>query len=129
MCYLTTPEYMRSLRGRFVYAFQRRGTLALTDGAIVFACDAGGFELHLGRVRRVALGRFPLHVQLGLRYIDLTSDGGSVWLTPTHFRRLPVWHTNWVVADWYRRLDQALAAHQRHAEPGAAADPPRAAGH
>ena len=116
-CYLTTPRYLRTFRGRFLYSFQAKGTIALADDAVVFRCPAGAWRLPFWRVCGVSLYRFPWHIQLfGLRYVDLaySTESGerSVWLTPTYYSTMPVWHTNGVVVDWFRRLENGLAEHR-----------------
>ena len=116
-CYLTTPQYLRTFRGRFLYSFQARGTIALADDEVVFRCAAGSLCLPFWRVCGAELCRFPWHIQpLGLRYIDLaySTELGerSVWLTPTYYSTMPVWHTNDVVVDWFACLEDGLAEYR-----------------
>jgi hypothetical protein len=114
MCYLTTPEYVRTFRGKYLCSFQARGALALAGEELLFrAAHSPLLRLPLCRIRTTVLRRFPWHLQMfGLRYIDISyrADGGegTVWLTPTYFRSLPVWHTNRVVARWHGQIEDAL---------------------
>jgi hypothetical protein len=108
-CFFTTPEYLRTFRGRFLYSFQVRGRLRLAEDFLVL--DGFGPEtLLLPRyaIRSAQLRQFAWLVQLGLWYIELEYEADGypvvVWLTPTYFLTLPVWHTNGVVRQWHERL-------------------------
>jgi hypothetical protein len=100
---VTSPEYLRTFRGKYLSPFQALGTLALAGDELLFRATGWALDLPLWRIASIGLRRFPWRVQpFGLRYIEMdytTGEGEqTLWLTRTYFRTLPAWHTNRVVA-------------------------------
>jgi hypothetical protein len=112
-CFLTSPEYLRTFRGKYLFSFQARGRLVLAEDELLFYIRGRKLCVPFWRVRAIALRRFPWRIQLfGLRYIavEFTNDEGerAVWLTPTYRLGLAPWLTNRIVIRWYGWLAEAL---------------------
>jgi len=115
LCYVTTPEYLKSFRGRWLYLYQGNGQLRLETNALRFLGGPLKAAIPLASLRAVTLGEYWLTAKpvplfyLGITYLDA---GGSrtLFFTPTHDARLPVRETNQVVEEWAAAVQAAIQA-------------------
>ncbi|PAW77320.1 MAG: hypothetical protein B9S33_20265 [Pedosphaera sp. Tous-C6FEB] len=114
--YLSTPEWLASLRGKF-YVYTGKGTLVLTGDQLTFtnAGDGSFTVIPLAAIRDVSLGHYPWVAKpLPLDFISVTWDDAGqsrrLLFTPNNGWLQPVWNTNEVVADWLQALRAAVTA-------------------
>ncbi len=112
-CYLSTPEYLRTLRGRFMYIYQGKGELRLDSETLSFHSNWPAVTIPLSSVSTLALGDYPLSAKpLPIHYIAVTftEDGVSRTLlfTPVRSWVMSPWEANKVVAEWLSALREAI---------------------
>lgn len=114
-CYLSTPEYARTFRGRFLYIYTDKGTLELADGKLRFRGKREQLDIGLDSLVELRQGRFGRVAKpIGLDRIELTfrTEGQvrTVYLVPTESAGTPTWKTNKIVLHWLALLEE-----RRHA--------------
>jgi hypothetical protein len=115
MCYVSTPEYLRTFRGRFFYIYQGKGELRLEGDTLRFSSGWQTAVIPLPSIRALSRGEYPFCAKPGpLYYIGVTFDDGvgarTLLFTPADSSMLPVWETNRVVEDWLSAIHQAIRA-------------------
>jgi hypothetical protein len=112
-CYLSTPEHVRSLIGRFFYIYTDKGELALGEDSITFAGKRGSpLVIPLNSIVNIRVGhysRWAKPLRLDYLAIQYRRQGmvETILLTPTVSGATPVWRTNRLVADWKLALEAA----------------------
>ncbi|MBK8037200.1 MAG: serine/threonine protein kinase [Verrucomicrobiaceae bacterium] len=114
--YLSTPEWLTSLRGKF-WGYSGKGTLVLTQDQLAFTDTQSGapITIPLAAVRDVSLGTYPwLAKPAPLHYVSVTWEEGGLtccrYFTPNRGWFMPVWETNPIVLEWHQALRDAVTA-------------------
>jgi len=112
-CYVSTPDYLRSFRGRFLQINQGKGELRLDSEALSFQSGWQMVTIPLASIRKLAQGDYPATAKpLALNYMAVTFDqhGASRTLLFTPFERegVSVQRTNAVVQAWLSTLQEAV---------------------
>jgi len=115
LCYVTTPEYLRTFRGRFLYLYQGNGQLRLDTQTLSFISGWQQVTIPLASIRVLTVGEYSLAAKpVPLHYLEITflehGDSRTLFFTPTHSGLSPVWETNKVVAEWASAVQQATQA-------------------
>jgi serine/threonine protein kinase len=115
LCYVTTPEYLKTFRGRYFYIYQGNGQLRLDERSLSFLSGWQRVTIPLASVRSLTLGRYALTAKpVPLDYLEVTflegPDSRTLLFTPTPTGLLPVWETNQVVAEWAAAVQEAVQA-------------------
>lgn len=113
LCYVTTPEYLKTFFGRYFYIYQGNGQLRLDDRSLGFISGWQRVTIPLASVRALTLGEYSLAAKpVPLHYLEVTflenSGSRTLLFTPTRSGILPVWDTNKVVAEWASAVQQAV---------------------
>jgi hypothetical protein len=117
VCYLSTPEHVRSFVGRFVWIYTDKGELSLTESSLRFAGKKGPpFEIPLAQIEEVGVGhysRWAKPVRLDYMAVRYRAGGAvqTVLLTPTVSWATPAWETNQIVAQWVGLVNAARSRH------------------
>ena len=111
-CYLSTPEHLRSLRGRLLYIFKAKGELRLDDETLNFHSSWPAIVIPLSSIRRIGQGDFPYSAKpLPLEYIAVTyAEHGverTVLLAPFAGALWPT-TANENVKQWVSALQEAI---------------------
>ncbi|MBE7502511.1 MAG: serine/threonine protein kinase [Verrucomicrobiales bacterium] len=112
LCYVSTPEYLRTLRGRFVYIYQGNGQLRLDDRNLSFNSGWHSVTIPLTSIGSLARGEHSLAAKpIPLHYLEVAfEDHGTtrtLLFTPTRSGLLPAWETNQDVAEWLNAIQTA----------------------
>ena len=112
LCYVSTPEYLRTLRGRFIYIYQGNGQLRLDDRTLSFSSGWHSVTIPLTSIRSLARGEHSLAAKpIPLHYLEVGfEDHGTprtLLFTPTRSGLLPAWETNKDVAEWLNAIQAA----------------------
>jgi serine/threonine protein kinase len=113
LCCVSTPEYLRTFRGRYLFICQGKGELALSGETLSFKSGWQVVTIPLPSIQTLARGDYPLSAKpIPLNYIAVTYvDRGvtrTLLFTPVQSRRKPVWETNKIVAEWLLALLEAI---------------------
>jgi serine/threonine protein kinase len=113
LCYVSTPEHLRTLTGRFLYIYQGNGQLRLDERSLNFTSGWHSVTIPLASIRSLARGEYSFAAKpLPLHYIEVTfEDHGAVrtlLFTPTRSGLLPAWETNKDVAEWLGAIQAAV---------------------
>jgi hypothetical protein len=125
VCYLSTPEHVRSFVGKFIYIYTDKGELTLTDTALRFVGKSGlPADIPFDSITHVSRGHYAFWAKpFGLEYIAVRHRDGeteqTALLTPTRSWATPTWKTNEIVAEWTSALQSARS---RCVPPGVATD-------
>ena len=112
-CYLSTPKYIRSFVGRFIYIYTAKGNLNLTSESLIFESKKTSFEIPISSITNISFGHYSrIAKPLRLDYIAVNyhheEKDETILLTPTESWATPVWATNKLVASWILSLNQAV---------------------
>ncbi len=115
LCYVSTPEYLRTLRGRLIYIYQGKGELCLDRRTLSFHSGWQAVTIPLSSIRTLAVGDYPVSAKpLPLHYmaVTFTEDNVSRTLlfTPARSWVMPAWETNKFVMEWVSALQEAIRA-------------------
>jgi serine/threonine protein kinase len=115
LCYVTTPEHLKTFRGRYFYIYQGNGQLRLDERSLSFVSGWQRVAIPLASIRSLTLGRYALTAKpVPLDYLEVTFLEGpgsrTLLFTPTHSGLLPVWETNKAVAEWATAVQEAVQA-------------------
>jgi hypothetical protein len=117
VCYVSTPEHIRSFYGRFIWIYTGKGELTLTESALEFLNESGLLlEIPLISITDIEVGHYSRWAKpFRLDYISVsylkrgrermilfTPPGPLAWMTS-------VWKTNKIVAEWVMTLQDALS--------------------
>ena len=114
-CYVSTPEYLRTFRGKYLYIYQGKGELRLDRETLSFRTGWQVVTIPLAAIRTLAQGEYPAAAKpVPLHYIGVTFDDHgatrTLLFTPARSALRPVWDANAVVADWLAVLPDAIRA-------------------
>lgn len=114
--YVSTPEWLASLRGRF-WVYTGKGTLVFTGDQLAFTDTRYGSHttIPLTAIRDVSLGNYPWFSKpVPLHYVSVTWEAAGQthrrYFTPNQGWFRPVWETNPIVRDWHQALRAAVTA-------------------
>jgi serine/threonine protein kinase len=112
-CYVSTPEYLRTFKGRFLKICQGRGELHLDSEVLSFQSGWQMVTIPVSSIRTLAQGHYPLTAKpLLLNFIGVTfgQHGTTRTLLFTPFERegVSVQKTNKVVEEWLSALREAI---------------------
>jgi hypothetical protein len=113
VCYLSSPEHVRSFVGRFIYIYTDKGELLLTETALRFVGKSGlPVEISFDSIADISVGHYSrLAKPTRLDYIAVRHRNGgterTTLLTPTRSWATPTWETNKIVAEWVDALQAA----------------------
>lgn len=113
-CYVSTPEHLRSFRGRFLYIYKGKGELRLDNESLSFRSTWPAIVIPLSSIRKIGQGDFPYSAKpLPLEYIAVTyAEHGierTVLLAPFAGALLPT-TANENVEQWLSALQEAIRA-------------------
>ena len=113
MCYISTPEHLRSFRGRFIWIYKAKGELRLDSETLSFTSGWQTVVIPLSSIRRIAQGDYPYSAKpFPIHYIEITFVDRDVertlLFTPVHRAIMLPDAANRVVADWLSALREAV---------------------
>lgn len=114
ICWICTPEYHRSFKGRFIWIFTGKGSLRLTAESLSLAGAKTSFEIPLDSITQVACGAYSRwSTVLLLNHMAITHRRGGVeetiWFTPLGYLLMPKWEVNKLVVSWIESVNAARA--------------------
>jgi serine/threonine protein kinase len=114
-CYVSTPEHLRSLRGRFLWIYKGKGELRLDNQLLSFHSDWPAIVIPLSSIRNIAQGDYPYWAKpVPIQYIEVTyADHGverKVLFTPTPGATLFPAEVNRLGEQWLSTLQEAIRA-------------------
>jgi serine/threonine protein kinase len=112
-CYISTPRYLSSYRGRFISPMQGRGELRLESDALVFQKDWQVVTIPLASIRSLSRGRFPLIAKpIPIHFMGITFDdrgcSRTLLFVPVKSQIAKPSTFNALVDDWLNALLAAL---------------------
>ncbi|MBX3747082.1 MAG: serine/threonine protein kinase [Verrucomicrobiae bacterium] len=112
-CFVSTPEHLRSFRGRFVNIYEAEGELRLQRESLAFRSGWQAVTIPLRSIWSLANGDYPASAKpVPLSYLAVThEDGGAtrtLLFTPAKSALMPPWETNALVQDWTLALQEAI---------------------
>ena len=112
-CYVSTPEHLRTFKGRFLKICQGKGELRLDSEALSFQSGWQMVTIPLSSIGALAQGNYPITAKpLPLNYMAVTfdQDGATRTLLFTPFKHegVSVQKTNEVVDQWLSALREAV---------------------
>jgi hypothetical protein len=119
LCYMSSPEHVRSLYGSLIYLYEGKGRLQLDAGELTYSDPKNSWRIPLKSIREIHIGQYSrLAKPTGLDYISITyADAGNTrthLFTPCSSPLMFTWNTNRLVAEWF----YAIRAAVRKAEGG-----------
>jgi serine/threonine protein kinase len=115
-CSVTTPEHLRTFRGRFLYIYQGKGELRLDQDTLRFRSGWQGVTIPLASIRTLARGEYPASAKpVPLHYLAVTfiehGVSRTLLFTPAERAITSPWAANGLVTEWLLALQEALRAH------------------
>ncbi|MFC1764167.1 serine/threonine-protein kinase [Planctomycetota bacterium] len=116
MCFVSTPEYLRTFKGRFRNVHQGKGELELNSESLCFISGWQTVVMPLCSIQSLALGEYPSSAKpvpynyLEVRYTD-HQVVRTLLFTPGHSRVKSMREANNIVKDWLIALQEAIQAH------------------
>ena len=111
MSWVSTPEHLRTFRGRFLYIYQGKGELCLDRETLSFRSGWQSVTIPLSSIRSLAQGMYPASAKpLPLHYIAVifTEHGVSRTLLFTPVRTEVM--SNKVAMEWLSAMQEAIEA-------------------
>jgi hypothetical protein len=118
LCYISTPEHVRSFYGSCIYIYTGKGELFLSTTTLRFVGKKGvPLEISLNSITGIDVGHYsrlakPIRLDyMAVRYRDQETERTTLF-TPTSSWSwvTPVWETNKIVADRVVALQAARSA-------------------
>jgi len=115
LCYITTPEHLRSFRGRFINIYKGKGELRLDSEALSFHSGWPTVTIPLSSIRKLAQGDYPYSAKpVPLHYIAVTfaerGEERTLLFTPViHEVMLPD-AANKLGTEWLAAIQDAFLA-------------------
>jgi len=115
LCYVSTPEYLRTFRGRFFNIYQGKGELCLDSDALRFRSGWQAVTIPLSSIQSLALGEYPSSakpVPLHFIAVTFTEYGVSRTLLFTPVRTDVMFPTeaNRFGQEWLSAIQEAIRA-------------------
>jgi serine/threonine protein kinase len=132
LCYVSTPEHLRTLQCRLFYNFQAKGELRLDSEMLSFDSGWSVVKIPLSSIRALAKGSYPMSfiklllMPANYMSVTFTEEGVSRTLlfTPTpplntvrtwvryHLTnpKKKIWENQIVLNEWYFALQEAIRA-------------------
>jgi len=113
LCYVSTPEYLRSFSGRFLNIYQAKGELRLQRELLVFSSGWQAVSIPLRSIRTLARGDYPASAKpVPLGYLGVTYEEyghtRTLLFTPAKSALMLPWETNLAVDEWTAALQEAI---------------------
>ncbi|HEY9789216.1 MAG TPA: hypothetical protein V6D22_02375 [Candidatus Obscuribacterales bacterium] len=116
-CWVNTPAYRQTSRYKFVWLFETRGRLMLTADTLSYWSRKVNFTIAIDDIASLTIGRhpwwqkpFPMNYLIVRFWLD--GQQHEVHLSPG-LQTSTVWDVNKQVADWKRRIEEAIQAHPK----------------
>jgi serine/threonine protein kinase len=115
LCYLSTPEHLRSFRGRFFWIYKGKGELRLDNEALSFHSDWPTVRIPLSAIYRIAQGDYPYSAKPSpLQYIEVTfaehDEERTLLFTPVARAVMLPTEANRIGEEWLSALQEAIRA-------------------
>lgn len=115
MCYVSSPEHLRSFRGRFVHIYKGKGELQLDNESLRFHSDWPMIVISLSSIRKIAQGDYPFSAKpLPIHYIEVTFEEHglqrTLLFTPVLREVIFPQEANRYVAEWLSALQETIQA-------------------
>ena len=113
-CYVSSPEHLATLIGRFFYVYTGKGKLQLDSNQLTFyQSNSIKTVIPLNAIRDLSTGMYPKSAApFGLMFISITWEESGVTrqhlFTPRQGSFKTVWKTNEVVTDWFTAIQDAV---------------------
>ncbi|MGC1379066.1 MAG: hypothetical protein WA821_22750 [Anaerolineales bacterium] len=110
-CYYLTPEYAKSFWGKYVWLYQKKGTLLLTRNSLAFRNKSFSIDIPLKAISSIETKTFsqlakPIKLaQIIVNYVENEKES-TIHLVPLKSPFKPVWDTNKVITGWVERFEQ-----------------------
>jgi hypothetical protein len=113
-CCVSTPEHLRSFKGRFIWIYTDSGQLELLEERLRFLGKRERIDITFDSIQDMTIGEYPrLAKPVKLEYISIAfgTEPRVLLLTPTRPCTFltPVWHTNKIVDQWFETLRGRLS--------------------
>ena len=111
--YISTPEHLSTVYGRFAYIYTGKGHLLLDTERLTFTRpNAPAVVIPLSAIRDLSIGPYPATAKpIRLDFISVTfEENGNrrqLFFTPNDGAFSPAWGTNRIVADWFKAIRDA----------------------
>ena len=115
LCYITTPEHLRSLWGRLIYIYKGKGELRLDAETLSFHSTWPTVTIPLASIQKLAMGDYPVSAKpVPLHYLSVTFTEGSasrtLLFTPVWTAVMNPWEANQIAEEWLSVLRDAIQA-------------------
>ncbi len=115
LCYISTPDYLRTFKGRFFNIYQGKGELSLSTDMLSFKSGWQAVTIPLSAITTLARGTFPTSAKpLPLHYIAVTFEEHGVsrtlLFTPVRTEVMSPSEANKIGAQWLSDLIKAIQA-------------------
>lgn len=115
LSYISTPEYLRTFRGRFLSIYQGKGELRLDSESLSFRRGWQAVTIPLSSISVLAQGTFPTTAKpLPLHYIAVTFEehglSRTLLFTPVRTEVMSPTEANKIGAEWMSHLTKAIRA-------------------
>jgi predicted Ser/Thr protein kinase len=126
-CYYSTPEYLQTFVGRFLYIYCGKGELRLDEENLTFATEWRSTLIPLRAIQSLRIGsysRWAKPARLDYLRVEYLANGRmeQILLTPSKSPFASIWATNERVAEWLIAIRQAVAKAEG-LPPGSASNP------
>jgi hypothetical protein len=116
-CWVNTPAYRKTARYNLVWLFETRGRLMLTADELSYWSRKVNFTIAIDDIASLSIGRHPWWQKpfpMNFLIVRFWADGQQheVHLSPG-LQTSTVWDVNRQVADWKRRIEEAIQAHPK----------------
>jgi serine/threonine protein kinase len=113
ICYVSSPEHLRSFYGSCIYIYEGKGTLHLNAEELAFSGPKSSIHIPLCSIRDLHIGHYSrLAKPLRLDYISVTyeeaGNSRTRLFTPSWSGLTPTPITNRLVADWFNAIQAAV---------------------
>ena len=115
LCYVSTPEHVRSFVGRFIYIYQGKGELRLNSTSLQFTRKWQSVTIPLAAITELSLGHYaPAAKPAKLSFVRVTFNehgrSRTLLFTPCDSALALAWDTNRVVQEWHDAIQAAVRA-------------------
>ncbi|NQV32521.1 MAG: protein kinase, partial [Phycisphaeraceae bacterium] len=113
LCYISTPDYLRTFRGRFFNIYQGKGELSLSNELLSFQSGWQAVTIPLSSISTLAQGEYPRSAKpLPLHFVGITFEehgiSRTLLFTPVRTEVMSPWEANKINAQWLSDLQEAV---------------------